>query len=206
MTYDATDDLILAAAADRRRQLLDEHFDAMVAGSTLRERAEPYRELTDAVKAKVVATMAETFPRALDQVLDETSKWSTAFRQVVEATVGYGRARYQGAPHGDARPGDRSADVGRPGVVISGGRRPRPGDTGTVRFHPSTGEECPAYWEEPPDPRFRPNPLELPGCLWPDGGQSDSFPFQAAYADLSRVRWAPGRVTVFVSPGSEEPQ
>ena len=205
-SYDLTDDLIREAAAARRRQILDEHFDAMVSGSALRARVEPYRQLTDAVKAKVIGTMSETFPRRLDPEVDETDKWSDSFRQVVAATVGYGRARYQGAPHGDPRPGDKSADAGRPGVVVSGGRGPRPGDTSTVRFHPSTGELSAEFWEEPLDPRFRPFPLDLPGAAWPDGGQSDTFPFQAAYADLCRVRWAPGRPTIFVPVGAPEPE
>jgi hypothetical protein len=206
MQYDPIDDQIMSIAADRRQQLLDRHMDAMMLGALSTEREEAYRPLSDTVKAKILATMAETFPRALDPVLDPTARWSPRFREVAEATVGHGRARYQQAPHGDHRPGDRSADPGRPGVIVSGGRRPRPGDPGTVRFHPSTGEECPAYWDPPPSPRLNPYPLELPGCLWPDSGQSDTFPAQMAFADLGRVRWAPGRPTLFLAPGAPEPE
>jgi hypothetical protein len=58
----------------------------------------------------------------------------------------------------------------------------------------------------PSDERFKPPYLELPGSRWPEGVESDTFPVERALADLARVRWAPGRPTLFVAPGAPEPE
>jgi hypothetical protein len=55
-------------------------------------------------------------------------------------------------------------------------------------------------------PRLRPNPLTLPGARWPDGGEGDVFPVEQAFASLARVRWAPGRGTIWLAPGAPEPE
>jgi len=87
--------------------------------------------------------------------------------------------------------------------VLEGG--PRPGDPGPVFFHPLTGEPCPSYWPADLPERVKPRPLELPGSLWPDGGESPTFPVERALADLARVRWAPARPTIWLAPGAPEP-
>jgi len=96
-------------------------------------------------------------------------------------------------------------DLTRPDVFV-GGLRPRRDDDRPVNFHPATGELAPDVWESPPDARLTPHYLTLPGCNWPDMGESDVFPVERGLADLARVRWAPGRPVVFVTPGAAEPE
>jgi hypothetical protein len=202
--YDPINDKIMAIAADRRRELLDDQMDALLRGALAMEQVEPYRPLSEAVKEKILATMRERFPRALDPVRE---LYGPGFRRLLERTRASAIARFErAAPKGE-----------RPGMVMSDSR-PHPDDAyffsadgitpkpKPVYFHPSTGEPLPSHWEDPPDPRFRPFPLDLPGPHWPDGGASDTFPVQAAMLDLGRVRWAPRRPTIFVADGAPEPE
>lgn len=200
------EDRILAAAAERRERLLDAHLEAVARGSEAAARREAYRPLPDFVPPKVVALMAFLFPRRLDPEPDPLASWSKKARRDLDATLSRAVARFERAPRGEARRGDRPVDAVRPALVVLGGLRPRPSDPATVRFRPSDGQLLADYWEDPPLPELRPYPLELPGCLWPDSGQSDVFPVERALADLRRVRWCPGRETLFLAPGQAEPE
>jgi hypothetical protein len=202
IAFDPDEIRIKAAAEDRRQQLLDGHMDAMMRGSLMMERKEPYRPLSDAVMEAIIRGVREQRPRRGDPL----PEYSPGFRRVLEETSRRGIARFNQAPHGDRRPGDRiAADNPRPGDILSGGYSPKVDDPSTIHFYPSTGKVCPAFWPEPPDPRLRPYPLELPGYLWPDGGVADTLPVELAMEDLRRVRWAPGRPTIFVADGAPEP-
>ena len=198
---------ILAAAAEKREALLDAHLEAVARGSESTARREVYRPLSDAVMARILRTMMYLHPRPHDPKPDPLASWSPSARQALDRTLSQARAAFERAPRGEARRGDRPVEVGRPALVVIGGLRPRPGDPSTVCFHPSTGEPCPDYWPDAPDPCLRPHPLELPGCLWPDGGEGETFPAERALEDLRRVRWAPGRPTLFlVALGAPEPE
>jgi len=148
--------------------------------------------------------MQATFPRPGEPAPDPTASWSSRARQVLADTLRPARARFERSPLA-GMPGERMVELNRPGVVV-GGPRPRPGDPGPVFFHPHNGSLAPSWW--PPDlpEKNKPRPLELPGCDWPDAGASPTFPVERALADLSRVRWAPGRPTLWLAPGAPEPE
>jgi hypothetical protein len=199
MTYDTSGARLETALELARERLLDEHLAAGARGEAMLEFKEPYRPLSDAVKAKILAKMQGTFPRGGDPAPDVTASFSSRFRQVVADTL---RPASVGRPSGRGAPPEPTVAHNRPDVLDGG---PRPGDPSPVRFHPHSGEEAPSWW--PPDipEKNKPHPIELPGALWPDGGQSPTFPVDRALADLARVRWAPARETIWL-PTADSPE
>jgi hypothetical protein len=203
MSYDPlTTERMRAAHEEAHSRLLDTLMDAMLRGARATEQ-EPYRPLSDAVMEAIVRTVREQRPRRGDPARE----YGPGFLRVLEKMRSHGLARFNKAPHGDIRPGDRRhADNPRPGDVINFERIVVVDDPSPIFFHPSTGKECPPFWPEPPDPKLRPYPLELPGYLWPDGGAADTLPVELAMASLRQVRWAPARPTLFVADGAPEPE
>jgi len=200
MTYDPTGDRLETAIEMARERLLDEHLEAGARGEMLLEYREPYRPLSTAVKTRITNLMRGTFPRPGEPAPDPLAHWSARARQVLVDTLRPAKAE---RPSGRGAPPERMVAHNRADVLEGG---PRPGDPGPVFFHPLTGEPCPSYWPADLPERVKPRPLELPGSLWPDGGESPTFPVERALADLARVRWAPARPTIWLAPGAPEPE
>jgi hypothetical protein len=196
------EDQIRDWARDRRDQLLDERSTAAALGCLQMRALEPYRPLTDDVKARVVHTMRLMFPRPDDADMEEPL--SPGFRKVLQATLEAGHRFLARGPYPDGR-GDRKAmRTPPPSAFTPREVQPRPWDPNPVLFHPSNGKICPVFWPELSE-KDKPRPLSLPGCNWPDDDPEAPFPLERAWADLARVRWAPGRATIWLAPGAPEP-